>query len=187
MNERPLPHKRNAEQFIGFDFGLRRIGVAVGDNITGVASLRPAVLCNDGPNWRAVRQEIEQWKPDACIVGLPLNLDGSSQAMTRRAQRFARELKKRYKLPVYLCDERLSSREADAEIRLARADGRKTRKTRKGDRDSVAARLILEHWIKSCEATRRQSIEKQFSESAPSTDTWSELAQETDRSSNALW
>lgn len=187
MNERPLPHKRNAEQFIGFDFGSRRIGVAVGDNVTGAASLRPALVCNNGPNWRAVEKEIEQWKPDACIVGLPLNLDGSSQAMTRRAQRFARELKKRYKLPVYLCDERLSSREADAEIKSARADGRKSRKTRKGDRDSVAALLILEHWIKSCEATRQQRIERQVAENAPFADTRSELTQETDRSSNALW
>lgn len=186
MSTVSLPQKRDT-QFLGFDFGLRRIGVAIGDNITGSASSRPAITCGSGPNWPALKQEFERWKPSACVVGLPLNLDGSSQAMTRHAQRFARELKRRHGLPVYLCDERLSSREADSEIRLARADGRRSRKIRKGDRDSVAARLILEHWMKTYKAAQRRDPSKHSGGETTVPDNGIRLVQGTDRTGKALW
>lgn len=185
MNGPRLTPNRDS-QFIGFDYGLRRIGVAVGESVTGSASPRPTVVCNGEPNWPALEQEIKRWKPLACVVGLPLNLDGSPQAMTRYARHFAGELKRRYRLPVYLCDERFSSREADTEIRLARADGRKLRKVRKGERDSVAARLILEQWMKTHWRTQLQDPKKTVPGKDRCFAPGKKVLQATDRDGNTL-
>ena len=81
------------------------------------------------------------------MVGLPLDDDGSEQAMTTAARAFASELKTRTSLPVHLADERFSSREADDALRNARASGQMKRRVRKGDRDGEAARVILEQWF----------------------------------------
>ena len=99
------------------------------------------------PDWEALAKILKEWRPAGCIVGLPVDLDGNDQAVTTHARAFAEQLRSRYGVPVYLCDERLSSRAADDEIRNARADGRMNRRTRSGDRDGVAARLILEQWL----------------------------------------
>lgn len=135
--------------YVGFDYGRKRIGVAIGDDLTGQA--RPlATLRNVAtPDWQGLQRLLETWSPRALVVGLPVDLDGNAQPMTRHAEQFAKALRQRYGLPVHFCDERLSSRAADDEIRNARADGRKPRRSRKGDRDSMAARLILEQWLQS--------------------------------------
>jgi putative Holliday junction resolvase len=137
----------SGDLFLGFDFGSRRIGVAVGDRLTGRARPLPAVAHNREPDWNAITKLLHEWAPRACVVGLPLDLAGNDQSVTAQARAFAAQLHARYKLPVHLCDERLSSRAADDELRHARADGRMKRRVRSGDRDGVAARLILEQWL----------------------------------------
>jgi putative holliday junction resolvase len=135
--------------YLAFDFGAKRIGVAVGDDLT--RSARPLTTIDNGkaPDWAAIDREIKAWKPTACIVGLPLDLEGNEQTLSRAARAFAAALQARYGLPIHICDERFSSRAADDELRNARASGRMARRVRTGDRDQQAARLILEQWFAS--------------------------------------
>jgi len=133
--------------YLGFDFGLKRIGMAVGDEVTRLARPLPAVANGRQPDWDALAKALKEWRPSAVVVGLPIDLDGNDQSITKQARIFAHQLRTRYGVPVHLCDERMSSRAADDEIRSARSDGRKTRRVQKGDRDGVAARLILEQWL----------------------------------------
>ena len=124
---------------LGFDHGQRRIGVAVGQTVSGTASALHTLAARDGqPDWAEVTALMEQWQPDALVVGLPLRLDGSEGESTQAAQRFARRLEGRYKRPVHLMDERLSSR-------TAQQAG-----ARRGDRqglDALAAQVILQDWL----------------------------------------
>jgi putative Holliday junction resolvase len=133
--------------YLAFDYGAKRIGVAVGDDLTRTA--RPLVTIDNAqtPDWAALDRELKAWKPTACVVGLPLDLDGNEQALSRAARAFATTLQERYHLPVHVCDERFSSRSADDELRRARQSGRMSRRVKIGDRDQQAARLILEQWL----------------------------------------
>ena len=144
----PLP----GSIYRGFDYGTQRIGVAVGDALTGSARPLPPASNGRQPDWNALAKALQEWRPAGCVVGLPLDLDGQDQAITAQARAFAEQLRSRYGVPVYLCDERLSSRAADDELRHARADGRKNQRVRSGDRDGVAARLILEQWLATAAA-----------------------------------
>lgn len=130
--------------FLAFDYGEKRIGTAVGDDVTRSARALAALAGND---WKSVDKLVADWKPSALIVGLPLHEDGSEQATTAAARRFAAQLGERVKLPVHLADERYSSRAADDFLRDARSSGRMTRRVRKGDRDAQAARVILQQWL----------------------------------------
>lgn len=130
--------------YLGFDHGEKRVGVALGDDLTGAARPLPAIADGD---WTAIERVIAAWRPAALIVGLPLNDDGSEQKASIAARRFAAQLEQRYKLPVHQVDERYSSRAADDALREARASGRMTRRVRKGDRDAQSARVILEQWL----------------------------------------
>lgn len=134
--------------YLAFDYGHKRVGVAVGDAITGSARPLPTVH-GGGPgiDWKPLLALIAEWRPKAVIVGLPLNEDGSEQAITTAARTFAEELARRSGSTVHLADERFSSRAADDALRDARASGRMTRRVRKGDRDGQAARVILEQWM----------------------------------------
>lgn len=133
--------------YLGFDYGLRRIGVAVGGTLTGQANPLPTLDNHKQPDWDAVQKILREWHPAGCVVGLPLTLEGDQQPITQHARNFARQLHERCGLPVFLCDERLSSRAADDTIRNARAAGLKRHRTRKGERDGVAARVILEQFL----------------------------------------
>lgn len=128
--------------YLAFDFGEKRIGSAVGDSITGTA--RPLATL-DGLD--AVLRLIQDWRPKALVVGLPLNEDGGEQAITTKTRAFVKQLEARCQLPVYLADERYSSRAADDVLRSARASGAMNRRVRKGDRDGLAAKIILEQWL----------------------------------------
>lgn len=129
---------------LGFDFGLKRIGVAVGQRFTGTASPLATLQAQDGsPRWDLVEALIEQWHPDALIVGLPLQIDGSEQAITPAAKRFMNRLSGRYQLPVFMVDERFSSLAAESEIRQLSGAG----KNANISVDSVAAKLIVEQWF----------------------------------------
>jgi putative Holliday junction resolvase len=98
---------------LAFDFGLRKIGVATGQAITHTASEIATVRARDGvPDWNAVDALVRQWRPDALLVGLPLNMDDTESEMSTRAKRFAKKLRSRYRLRVNLVDERLTSFEA---------------------------------------------------------------------------
>lgn len=135
--------------YLAFDFGHKRIGVAVGDRITGTARPLPTIASTTGPDWNALLRVIAEWRPEALVVGLPLNDDGSDQAITTAARDFAAELGRRSRITVHLADERFSSRAADDALRDARSSGRMVRRVRKGDRDGEAARVILEQWMAS--------------------------------------
>ncbi|MGB0713558.1 MAG: Holliday junction resolvase RuvX [Gammaproteobacteria bacterium] len=135
--------------FLGFDFGTKRIGISLGQELTESARPLHTLSSRDGkPDWAAIEALIAEWKPDALVVGLPYNLDGSDSEQTERARRFSRQLNGRMRLPVALMDERLSSEAARREIATRRADGRR-RTSRKGDLDAVAAALILENWLQA--------------------------------------
>lgn len=98
---------------LAFDFGLRNIGVATGQTVTHTASAVTTVRARDGaPDWNAIDAIVREWRPDALLVGLPLNMDDTESEMSTRAKRFAKKLSTRYRLTVNFVDERLTSFEA---------------------------------------------------------------------------
>ena len=124
------------QSLICFDYGKKRIGVAIGQRLTGTATpLETVAVRNGRPDWKRIESLILEWRPAALVVGHPLNMDGTSQTMTAAADRFARKLSGRFGLPVHRSDERLSSFEA----------GERT--GRRHDLDAVAAQVILESWL----------------------------------------
>ena len=137
----------NTSRYLGFDFGEKRIGVATGQSTT----LSASPLCvvrniNGRPEWDNIAELVEEWQPDALIVGLPLTEDGDAQPLTSLAKSFAKHLRRRYKLPVHLCDERFSSNEASRVIAENRQHHNR-RRAKREDSDTIAAALILEQWI----------------------------------------
>lgn len=130
--------------FLGFDFGYKRIGVAVGQALTSSASPLSTLQAKQGqPNWDTVQQLIKEWEPSAMIVGLPTCVDGSELYTTPAARGFARQLRKRFALPVHLVDERFSTVEARSQLF---AEGG-YRKIKASQIDSYAACVILEQWL----------------------------------------
>jgi putative Holliday junction resolvase len=126
---------------LAFDFGTRRIGVAVGEMMLGIA--RPLTTISAEANedrFAAIGKLIAEWQPGTLLVGLPLSLDGEATEMTNRCRRFARQLEARYRLPVTLVDERLSSASADEHLRGQGRDWRQ----RKAVVDAEAAAIILQ-------------------------------------------
>ena len=136
------------ETFLAFDYGERRIGVAVGQSVTGTASPLSTVRVQDGePDWASIEGIVAAWKPDGLVVGEPLHMDGRTQPMTRRARRFRHDLRSRFGLPVHAADERLTTVEARAELAERGAFRRPgARRARELDHP-VAARIILESWL----------------------------------------
>ena len=129
--------------YLAFDYGTKRIGVAIGDAVTRAARGLGVV----GEDWPAIEKLLKEWSPSACVVGLPLDADDNEQPITRRARAFAGELAKHFAGPVHLADERYSSRSGLADLREARASGNMPRRVRKGDKDAAAAKVILEQWL----------------------------------------
>jgi putative Holliday junction resolvase len=125
---------------LGFDYGSRKIGVAVGQTVTGTASaLETLHLVNHKPDWERIAYLIEEWRPEALVVGLPLDVDDSETDATQPALRFSRQLEGRFHIKVYMADERFSSFEARDRL------GHKAKRWE--DYDAVAAKLILETWL----------------------------------------
>ncbi|MGO1540262.1 MAG: Holliday junction resolvase RuvX [Luteimonas sp.] len=132
---------------LGFDVGARRIGVAVGSSFGhGARALAVIDVHEGGPDWRGLDRLREEWRPDLLVVGDPVTLDDGDQPNRRRAQRFARQLRERYALPVVLVDERSSSREAAQRFAVDRAEGRRRRRDAAA-LDAVAAAIIVERWL----------------------------------------
>lgn len=125
---------------LGFDYGPAKIGIAVGQTQTGTASpLTTFRAVQQRPDWDRIAAVIAEWRPDALVVGLPYNMDDTEADPAPRARRFARQLEGRFRLPVHLADERLTSREA--RNRLSRPPKRIE------ELDAMAAALILETWL----------------------------------------
>lgn len=141
------PDRRPSETIVAFDFGLRRIGVAVGQNLTASASPLATVRNGrTGPDWQAIAGIIDQWRPSRLIVGIPANEDGSETGLARHIRRFVRELA-RFDLPVDTVDERFSSLEAGELLKSERAAGLRG-KIGKEAIDSAAAALIAGRWLR---------------------------------------
>ena len=101
--------------FLGFDFGMMYIGVATGQTLTSSATPLKTIKAKDGiPDWSEIDDLITTWKSTDLIIGLPLNMDDSVQVMTHRAIKFANRLHERFRLPIHLVDERLSTWEANS-------------------------------------------------------------------------
>jgi putative Holliday junction resolvase len=141
----------DARTLLAFDFGLKRIGVAVGQTLTGTANpLQTVAVRRDTPDWPAITRLMETWAPNALVVGMPLNMDGTEQDMSRRARRFGRQLEGRFGLPVHLVDERLSTREAKTRLSsVGRGEA---------EADPVAAQVILEGWLADAAKTAESRV-----------------------------
>jgi len=129
------------QTLLGFDYGTQRIGIAVGQSITGTATALCTINSRHGkPDWGRISGLIEQWRPDALVVGLPLHDDGSDSNISKAARNFAQQLEGRYRLPVHPMDERLSSHAAKQHMRQS---------TSKQEVDAVAAMIILQNWLET--------------------------------------
>lgn len=129
---------------MGFDFGMKHIGVAVGQQLTGTASGLTALKARDGiPDWPQIDELIQQWQPRQLVVGLPLNMDGSEQQMTASARKFGNRLNNRFNIPVAWQDERLTTFEAVAAMGLRN----KFQSAKRSDVDRLSAQIILQSWL----------------------------------------
>jgi putative Holliday junction resolvase len=129
---------------LAFDFGTRRIGVAVGNTLTRVAQpLTTIDLHRDDERFAAISTLLKEWQPDVLVVGIPVHADGAAHATTARAQQFAQELAGRFHLPVEAADERWTTQLAQTALDEAGTGGRKGREVR----DQVAAQMILQGWL----------------------------------------
>ncbi len=129
---------------LGFDHGMKHIGVAVGQEVTQTANPLTVLKARDGvPDWNEVKALIEQWQPQLLVVGLPLNMDGSEQAMTRAARKFGNRLNGRFQLPVEWQDERLSTYAALDYLGIhSKLDA-----VNREEVDRISAQFILQSWL----------------------------------------
>ena len=137
-----------SQTVLGFDFGRRKIGIAVGQTSTGFAEGIATIPANSpaGP-WLKIGKLIESWRPDALVVGLPHAVDGGESEFGGCAREFGRQLHCRFELPVDFIDETLTTDFADAIIRATTGPGKRITKRRKSVRDQLAAELILETYL----------------------------------------
>ena len=133
---------------LAFDYGLKRIGVAVGNVLTATAEPLQVLRARHGePEWSEIDRCIAAWQPGIPVVGVPYNMDGSASRLTEQAKSFAAALGSRSGLAVEMIDERLSSREAEETLRQKRRDGSLARRVRRDDIDMGAACVLLRQWL----------------------------------------
>jgi putative holliday junction resolvase len=141
-----MPEK--ARTVLAFDFGLQRIGVAVGEPELGTAHPLQGVSALTQPGrLTAIERLVKEWRPSLLVVGRPLGEDGAPHEMTRRAERFARQLSGRFRLPVELVDERYSSAEVESRMRASYGSRKAANLARGKKLDSHAAQIILEQYF----------------------------------------
>ena len=129
---------------LSFDFGMRYIGVAIGQKLTNTTNSLPAILAKDGiPQQGQLEKLIEEWRPSVIIVGNPLNLDGSMQEITFCARKFANRLREKYQLPVHLIDESYSTKQAKQITNFHE------HRDYLAALNSKAAEIILQRWLES--------------------------------------
>lgn len=141
----PLLAKLTSTTYLGFDFGTKKIGIAVGQTSTATASpLQTVRSINQNPNWDVISQLIKEWQPIGLVVGISRQQDGTDNIVTPRMLRFCRQLDGRYQLPVYQQDETLSTFEAKQllfdEVNLGASKLWAVQ-------DQLAAQLILQSWL----------------------------------------
>lgn len=136
---------------LAFDFGHRKIGVAVGNTVAGTARALDTI---PAPGWDAIQSLIKEWRPAALVVGLPLDAEGNDTDMSRDARAFGTQLGERFERPVFYADERLTSAAARGHFADQRASGQARRKHAKRI-DAMAAQMILEHWLHESGAENR--------------------------------
>ncbi|MDQ7089376.1 MAG: Holliday junction resolvase RuvX [Methylococcales bacterium] len=141
----PLAAKLTGDTYLGFDFGSKKIGVAVGQRVTATASpLQTIKSINQVPNWEIIGQLIKQWQPVGFVVGISKQEDGSDNLITPRMRKFCRQLEGRFGRPSYQQDERLSTFEAKQLL----YDELKLSATKLWEvQDQLAAQLILQSWL----------------------------------------
>ena len=145
--------KEGQRTLLGFDFGKKRIGIAIAQEVTGTA--RPLVTVTavkHKPDWDSISKIIAEWQPDLLVVGLPIHMDGTEQEMTQAARRFSNQLNGRYQIPIALMDERLSSDEAESilsEQTYSKSPSvfRGSMFPDKAQIDMISAQLILQSWM----------------------------------------
>jgi putative Holliday junction resolvase len=133
---------------LSFDFGFRRIGVAVGQTLTSTASALDTVSHGQKPDWASIDRLVKEWSPALLLVGLPLGADGEETDMSKAARKFGIALHQRFSKPVDYIDERLTSRVAEERFAHMRASGSARRKD-SVQVDAIAAQIICENWLQS--------------------------------------
>jgi putative Holliday junction resolvase len=131
----PVAVPAHFQSFLAFDFGLKRTGVASGNRLLGTATPQATIKAEGDARFALVEARIKEWQPDALVVGVPYHPDGAPHENTRRAQKFARQLRGRFNLQVFEVDERYSTTEA-------LASGAR-------DADAASACIILEQFLRS--------------------------------------
>lgn len=134
----------NIRTVLGFDFGEHRIGIAVGQTITGSATpLTTLAAVRQKPDWQQIEKLIAEWQPDLLIVGIPYYLDGSASEMTSKAERFCRQLEGRFHIPVKTVNETLTSFEAEQQLQKKM----KISQHNKQEIDKMSAAIIVQSWL----------------------------------------
>jgi len=129
---------------LGIDYGDKRIGIATGQTITHSATPVTTLLqVNGQPDWQGLQQQIERWRPDVLLVGMPYHTDGSESAMTLKVRSFCHELRQRFPQPVIEINETLSSYEAESLLKAQK----KIAQHNKQEIDRMAAALIVQSWL----------------------------------------
>ncbi|MBB4223670.1 Holliday junction resolvase RuvX [Variovorax guangxiensis] len=131
----PVPVPAHFQSFLAFDFGLKRTGVASGNRLLRTATPQPTIKAEGDARFAQVEARIKEWQPDALVIGVPWHPDGAAHENTRRAQKFARQLRGRFNLQVFEVDERYSTTEA-------LSSGAR-------DADAASACIILEQFLRS--------------------------------------
>jgi len=137
-------HNPREGNIIGFDFGQKRIGVAIGNNISKSAqALITIESASSNQKFEAIQKIMDEWQPVSIVVGVPFNVDGSEHKVTNLCKKFAKQLEQKYALPIYLIDERYTSIEASYEIQDKKIDLKK----KKLMIDQIAAKIILQSYL----------------------------------------
>lgn len=141
-----MPKPSRQQTLLGFDFGMKRIGIAVGQTLTQTAQPLAVLKAHKGePVWADIQALIEIWQANALVVGIPLHMNGTEQPLTHDAREFAKKLGDRFLLPVYTIDERLTTIEARQQLH---EQGKLKDNILSKTIDSYAAKLILEQWLR---------------------------------------
>ena len=137
--------KDSPRVIMAFDFGIKNIGIAIGQEITKTASTFYSIRANDGlPDWVELDMIVKEWNPNLFIVGDPLNMDGTRSKIQDSSDKFSTALNKRYDIGIEKTDERLSSREAKERLENIQMGIKDSR-----NKHSISAQIILEDWFRS--------------------------------------
>lgn len=156
--QHPLRSTSSLQSFLAFDYGLKRTGVASGQRVLGSATPLTTIAAEGEARFERIAALLREWQPDALVVGVPRHPDGAEHDNTRRAQRFARQLQGRFRLPVFEVDERYSTVDVEADLH----GGRHARGV-----DAAAAALILEQYFREAATPAPASAAQPSSEGTP--------------------